>query len=59
MQKEGAIEERLAPLTLHVLHHAIHHAIEERLLPAWKLVREAFGTLHPDGQYMLGGGVAR
>ena len=30
-----------------------HYVIEERLLPACLLVREALATLLPDGQYML------
>jgi hypothetical protein len=33
--------------------HITHYLIEERLLPACLLVREALATLLPDGQYML------
>jgi len=33
--------------------HIMHYFIEERLIPACQLVREALATLRPDGQYML------
>jgi len=33
--------------------HITHYFIEECLIPACQLVREALATLRPDGQYML------